>query len=222
MSDQNPTTPAAPAAPAPQKSILDNVEVVIAIDTSGSMKETDALPNSPMTRLEAVHESASALAAELEKYDDDGITVVRFASKVRVYDGVTHAKVDQIFQEFRPMGSTNTKEALETVINKFLAKRQEKGDVKPACIIVFTDGAPDDPIGTASVIVNATKRIKDRSELGILFVQVGKDGEAAAYLEKLNSHLTEAGAQHDIVAVTKIEDLEDVSPRELVEMAFTD
>src|SRR5271170_5299690 len=97
MSDQASTpTP----TPAPQKSILDNVEVVILIDTSGSMKEPDARPNSPLTRMEAV----------------------------------------------------------QTVINKFLGKRQDKGDVKPCCIIVFTDGAPDDPVGVASVIVGATKR----------------------------------------------------------------
>ena len=40
-------------------------------------------------------------AAELEKYDDDGITVVRFASKVRVYDGVTHGQLDQFFTYYR-------------------------------------------------------------------------------------------------------------------------
>ncbi len=212
-----------PASPTPPPaSLLNNVEVVICIDTSGTMKETDARKNSPLTRLEAVHESASALAAELEKFDDDGITVVRFAGKVRLYDGVTHAKVDQIFAEFRPMGSTATDEALRIVIDKFHEKRQQKGDVKPCCIIVFTDGEPDNPVGVAQVIVDATKKISSRTELGILFVQVGNDPSATTYLEKLNNHLTEAGAAFDIVAVTRLDDLEDLAPAEIVEMAFTD
>jgi uncharacterized protein YegL len=225
MSDQNQGStpdPNAAAQPATTGFNLNNVEVVIAIDTSGTMKEQDVRPNSPLTRLEAVHESASALAAELEKYDDDGITVVRFAGKVRIYDGVTHAKVDQVFAEFRPMGSTATDEALRQIIDKFMDKRQQKGDVKPCCIIVFTDGEPDNPIGVAQVIVDATKKIKSRDELGILFIQVGNDPGATAYLEKLNNHLTDAGAAFDIVAVTQLDKLEDLAPAEIIEMAFTD
>ena len=200
-----------------------NLDVAVAIDTSGTMRTTDAIKGSPLTRLEATKENAIALAAELETTDPDGITVARFASKVRIYDGVTSAKVKQIFEEFRPMGNTNTKEAVEQLINLFLGKRAAAGAAaKTACIIVFTDGEPDDKVGLAQVIVDATKKINDRSELGILFIQVGEDPDAAAYLAKLNNDLGQAGAKHDIVAVCKLGDLEDVSPQELIEMAFND
>jgi uncharacterized protein YegL len=200
-----------------------NLDVALAVDTSGTMRIADAITGSPLTRLEATKENAVALAAELEKFDSDGITVARFASKVRVYDGVTSAKVEEIFLEFRPMGNTNTKEALETLIKLFLGKRAAAGaKAKPACIIIFTDGEPDDKVGLAQVIIDATKQINDRTELGILFVQVGNDAGAAAFLAKLNNDLSGAGAKHDIVAVCKLGDLEDVSPQELIEMAFND
>jgi uncharacterized protein YegL len=202
---------------------LNNLDCALAVDTSGTMRTTDAIKGSPLTRLEATRETAVAYAAELEAYDKDGITVVRFAGKVRLYDGVTSKKVEEIFQEFRAMGSTNTKEAVEQLINLFLGKRATAGAAaKPAFIMVFTDGKPDDPVGLAQVIVDATKRIKDRTELGILFVQVGEDPEAADYLAKLNNDLGTAGAKHDIVAVCKLIDLEDLSLQEVIEMAFND
>ncbi|MBS2010979.1 MAG: VWA domain-containing protein [Cyanobacteria bacterium SZAS TMP-1] len=212
------TTPAPSATPAFD---IANIDVAIAIDTSGTMSTKDL--KGGMTRLQGAKESVIALASEAEKYDPDGITVARFASKVRIYDGVTEAKVEQVFAEFRPMGSTNTKEALEQLINLFLGKRAAAGAAaKPACIVVITDGEPDDKVGVAQVIVDASKKLNSRSELGILFVQVGNDADATAYLAKLNNNLTAAGAKFDIVAVTKIDDLEDISPAEIFEMAFND
>jgi Mg-chelatase subunit ChlD len=210
-------------APAPAKPAFDiaNIDVALAIDTSGTMSTKD-LPGG-MTRMQGAKESVVALASEAEKYDPDGITVARFASKVRIYDGVTESKVEQIFAEFRPMGSTNTKEAVEQLVNLFMAKRAAAGAAaKPACIVVITDGEPDDKIGLAQVIADASKKLNSRSELGILFVQVGNDPDATAYLAKLNNDLTKVGAKFDIVAVTRLEDLEDISPVEIFEMAFTD
>ena len=200
---------------------MSNIDVAICIDTSGTMSTKD-LPGG-MTRLQGAKESTVALAAEACKYDSDGITVVRFASKVRVFDGVTENKVEATFQEFRPMGNTNTREAVETVANLFLAKRAAAGAAaKSGCIIVITDGEPDDKVGLAQVIVNISHKLNARTELGILFVQVGNDPDATAYLAKLNNDLTTAGAKFYIVAVTKLDDLEDISPAEIFEMAFTD
>jgi uncharacterized protein YegL len=200
-----------------------NLDVAIAVDTSGTMRKKDAIKDSPLTRLQAVQENAEALADELGKFDPDGITVARFAGEVRIYDGVTADKVEEIFLEFRPMGNTNTKGAVEQLIKLFLDKRAVAGAAaKAACIIVFTDGEPDDKFGLAQVIIDATKKIKSRSELGILFVQVGDDADAATYLAKLNNDLGAAGALQDIVAVCKLKDLEGLSPQELVEKAFND
>ena len=217
------STPAPSPAATPTANILANVEVAILVDTSGTMRKKDVRGGN-LTRLQAVRESAAALADELEKYDDDGITIVRFAGTVELHDNVTRAgdKLDNLFEEFRPMGSTNTAGALQKVIDKFLDKRQAQGNIKPACIICFTDGEPDDKLAVAKVIVDATKRIKSRDELGILFVQVGSDQDATDYLDKLNSHLTEAGATLDIVAVKKLDDLEKLTPEEIVKIAFTE
>ncbi|HEY9777835.1 MAG TPA: VWA domain-containing protein [Planktothrix sp.] len=227
-----PVTPAPVAsAPAPQPASpassfdLSRIDVAILVDSSGTMSESDAYPGSPLTRLAAVGESAFALAKEMEQHDPDGLTVIRFAGKVRAFDGQTSAKIKQLFQEIRPMGGTNTKEAIETVANMLLPKQKAAMAAgqphNSICAIVFTDGEPDDKVGLAQAIVNITKQIGDRSQFGILFVQVGNDQAASAYLDKLNNHLTEYGASYDIVACCKLTDLEDMTPNEIIEQAFT-
>jgi uncharacterized protein YegL len=200
---------------------LDNVDVVIMVDTSGTMRLKDAGSKGSLKRLDAVKEVAGALAEELEKYDDDGITVVRFSSLVQVHDNVTASKLDTIFEEFRPMGNTATDEALSVVLDRFLGKTAADGSKKPLCIICFTDGRPDNEKGVAQVIIDATKKIADRSEVGILFVQVGNDEDATKYLDVLDTMLTQGGAAHDIVAKTRIEKLEMISTPEIIQLAFT-
>jgi uncharacterized protein YegL len=207
----------------PNKVDLANLMVAIAVDTSGTMRKTDAIPNSPLSRLKAVQENAEALADELSKADPTGMTIAQFAGRVNVFENVTTEKLEDVFSEFRPMGNTNTKEAMEKLINILLSRRSAAGAAaKPGFIICFTDGAPDDQVGLAQVIVDATKRIKDRTELGILFVQVGNDPDAAGYLAKLNDDLTKIGAAHDIVAVCKLGDLEGKTALELATSAFND
>lgn len=198
-----------------------NLDVALLLDFSGTMSTVDAGSGGTLSRLAAMQESAKALAKEMEKYDPDGMTIAKFAGKVKLYDGVTSNKVDDIFKENRAMGGTSTDEALRQVAEKLLSKRAP-GDARQVFIGIFTDGTPDNPVGLAQQIVNITKKVKSRKEIGILFIQVGKDAEAAAYLAKLNNDLTTAGADHDIVAVCKLDDLEDLTPDEIIEMAYSE
>ena len=59
------------------------------------------------------------------------------------------------------------------------------------------DGVPDDKNAAAKVIVNAANALSADDELTFLFVQVGNDPAAGAYLKKLDDDLT--GAKFDIV-----------------------
>lgn len=201
---------------------LSDFDTALLLDFSGTMSTVDAGSGGKLSRLAAMQESARAFAQEIEKIDSDGMTIVKFAGKVKVYENVTAAKVDDIFKENRAMGGTATDEAIRQVAEKLLTKRNAATAKRSIFIGIFTDGKPDNEIGVAEVIVGLSKKIKDRRELGILFIQVGKDAEAAGYLETLNSKLTTAGAAHDIVAVTRLEDLEDYTAEEIVESAFSE
>ncbi|HEY9777834.1 MAG TPA: VWA domain-containing protein [Planktothrix sp.] len=211
MADQSNTT---------QTNQIKAVDLGILIDTSGTMSEPFA---NGKNRLEAVEENALAFAREAEKVDQDGILIGRFAGKVRINDNAKADDLKKIFQEYRAMGMTNTKEAVEKASEIMLNKRKADGDKAKSCmLVIFTDGEPDDKVGLAQVIVNITHQIKDRTEFGILFIQVGNDADATRYLQILNNELSGRGADHDIVAVAKLEDMEDQTLQDLIDAAFND
>jgi uncharacterized protein YegL len=211
MADQSNTT---------QTNNIKVVDLGILIDTSGTMSEPFG---GGKNRLEAVEENSIALCREAEKVDTDGILIGRFAGKVRLNDNAKSDDLKKYFQEYRAMGMTNTKEAVEKAAEIMLKKRASDGaNAKSAMLVIFTDGEPDDKVGLAQVIVNITKQIKDRSEFGILFIQVGNDADATRYLQILNNELSGRGADHDIVAVAKLEDMEDLTLQDLIDMAFND
>jgi hypothetical protein len=84
---------------------LKSRDYTLILDKSGSMSAIDA--NQSRSRWEIAQESTLALARKCEQFDPDGITVYAFSSRFKRYEDVTAAKVEQIFLENDPMGSTN-------------------------------------------------------------------------------------------------------------------
>jgi hypothetical protein len=92
---------------------------------------------------------------------------------------------------------------------------------KRVFIGILTDGAASDEQAVIDVIADATKRITSREDFGILFIQVGNDPHAAAFLKRVNDGLEGGVADFDVVAVTQLEDLEDMSCEEIINLAYT-
>ncbi len=92
---------------------------------------------------------------------------------------------------------------------------------KAVFIGILTDGAASDKDEVIRVIADATKRITSRRDFGILFIQVGNDSNAAAFLDEVNNGLEGGVADFDVVACTKLEDLEDMSCEEIITLAYT-
>ena len=171
-------------------SVLSEYDFIVAIDASGSMGEND-MPGGK-TRWEYMQETALSFVRDLEKFDADGIDVITFGgANIEVVTGVTSAKVKDVFASRSPRGSTPLAEALTAALKA--AGKSDKKDF----IIVFTDGVPDDKAAAARVIVDAANRQETDDSLTILFVQVGNDGAATAYLSSLDNDLK--GAKFDIV-----------------------
>lgn len=181
------------------KTVLTEYDFIIAIDASGSMGETD-MPGGK-SRWDHMQETAIAFTRDLEALDSDGIGIVLFGgSNVQSFDGVATDKVKEIFACRSPRGSTPLAEALEAALN--LAGKSDKKDF----IIVFTDGVPDDKERAAQVIRAAANRQETDDALTLLFIQVGKDAEASAYLRNLDDNLK--GAKFDIVDTKTIDEAE--------------
>lgn len=137
-------------------------DYTLIIDKSGSM----STPDQPggRNRWQAAQESTLALARKCEQFDPDGITVYVFSSRFKRYENVTSSKVEQIFQENEPAGTTDLAKVLEDATVQFF-QRKAAGQVKSGgeTILVITDGEPDDRKAVMRVIIE-TSRQMDRDE----------------------------------------------------------
>lgn len=188
---------------------LKNRDFIVLVDKSGSMSEQDC-PNGK-SRWDYAQENVLAIARECMKYDGDGITVGVFANKLKLYENVTDGAdlLKKIFSENQPGGSTDTAGALSQVINEYLTAKKANANAKPIVCVIITDGVPDSEPALVKVIVDATKQISTREEIGLEFVQIGKDGHASAFLTRLDNNLTNEGAALDIVNCVNSDDLGD-------------
>lgn len=163
-------------------SVLSEYDFIILGDASGSMGETDMPGNK--SRWDYMQESMMAFARDIAAFDSDGLGLVLFGgSNVQTFDGVDANGIKAAFATRSPRGSTPLAEALEAGLK--LAGKSDKKDF----IIVFTDGVPDDQARAAAVLTAASNRQETDDSLTVLFIQVGRDAAATAYLAKLDDDL---------------------------------
>lgn len=188
---------------------LKNLDIELLVDKSASMGTRDCNGKS---RWEAAEETAFGLASLAGRYDSDGIVLVPFNNLFSVVENVTPETVAQLFKEHTPFSGTKTDAALKDRLDAHF-RRREGGSTKSTCLLVLTDGAPDDREAVATVIVDATKKMGADEELAIQFIQVGDDGDARQFLQWLDDNLVAKGAKFDIVdtvQMTQITDIESV------------
>lgn len=193
---------------------LGEYDFIAVIDTSSSMGEPVKQGGGP-TRWEAMQESVMGFVRDIEKLDSDGIDVVQLGGSCTSWTGVTSDKVREIFNTLTPRGSTPLAQALATAFQ--LAGKSPKKDF----IVVFTDGVPDDQAAAAAVIKGQANKQETDDALTILFIQVGDDKGATAYLRQLDDNLK--GAKFDIVDAKTIDEVNKfASTAELIMAAIND
>ncbi len=187
-------------------------DFIIGLDASGSM----ASPSSRYegkTRWQEAQETILGLASELGKFDADGIDVVVFGGDAKMVEGVTASKVAELFATRSPRGSTPLADALSLVVGK------QKATGKNTVAIIFTDGEPDSKPAAEKVIVDAANGLDRDEQLTLLFVQIGNDPGASAYLDYLDDGIT---AKFDIVDAVKASVADTMEPIDLINKAIND
>lgn len=200
-------------------SLIENRDYTLLIDLSSSMNVADR-PGGK-THWEAAQESTLALAKKCEEIDHDGLTVYLFSSRFKRYNNVTSAKVAQIFAEHEPMGKSNLASVLEDALSNYFA-RKAAGQTKPngETILVITDGTGDDRKAVMKMIIEASKQIDRDEELGISFIQVGKDKKVSDFFHALDDQLQGVGAAFDIVNTINMDDMKTMSLAEVLLQAI--
>jgi len=196
-------------------------DYTLIIDKSGSMSIKDQ-PSSK-SRWDIMQESTLAIASKCEEFDPDGITIYLFSGKFRRYDNVTANKVAQIFQENDPSGRTDLASVLADATNNYFQRKAAKQTkANGETIVVVTDGEPDDRKAVMKVIIEASRRMERDEELAITFIQVGTDTQATKFLKILDDDLQSAGAKFDIVDTITMDDMEDMTIKEVLLNAIID
>lgn len=201
--------------------MLENRDYTLIIDKSGSMAQKDQ-PGS-RSRWDIMQESTLAIASKCEEFDPDGITIYLFSGKFKRYDNVTANRVAQIFTENEPSGRTDLAAVLLDATNNYFQRKAAR-QTKPngETILVITDGEPDDRKAVMKVIIEASRRLDRDEELAISFIQVGTDSQATRFLKVLDDELQSAGAKFDIVDTVTMDDMEDMTIREVLLNAIID
>lgn len=200
---------------------MQNRDYTLIIDKSGSMSTPDQAGG--RSRWDEAKESTIALARKCEQFDPDGITVYVFSSRFRRYDNVTTSKVEQIFQENDPAGSTNLTMVLTDAINNyFQRKKAGQTQTEGETILIITDGEPDDRRSVIDIIIETTNRLERDEELAISFIQVGSDSKATKFLKALDDQLQEVGAKFDICDTITLDDMSEMSLAEVLMNAIAD
>ncbi len=169
-------------------------DFVVAVDGSGSMDAKDVKSGffGSTTRWKAAEESAISISKELEKISPGGMGLVIFSGHgARSYSNQNAADIANVFKTNSPSGTTPLAEGLTASLQLLAGSRKKK------FIVVFTDGVPNSQQAAAQVIVNQANSQSTDDECTILFIQVGADASATAYLRKLDDELKDA--KFDIV-----------------------
>lgn len=153
-------------------------EIVFLIDNSLSMKETIS---SGGTRMEAVANSAKALATELLKLDTVKIGVVSFSTgndegtitdaKLRTTDGFTNSK-DVILDAITEVANDATGVRTDIEAGITLASQQFTGTCESKFIILLTDGVPNISLGSNKIQYSGTTATNTKNAL----IKLSTDG----------------------------------------------
>jgi uncharacterized protein with von Willebrand factor type A (vWA) domain len=200
--------------------IMKDRDYTLILDKSGSMS---TLEMGTKNRWQVAQESTLALARKCEQFDPDGITVYTFSGKFKRYENVTSQKVEQIFLENDPMGTTNLAGVLLNATDSYF-QRKAAGKTKPngETILIVTDGEPDDRRAVMEVIVNASRQMEQDEELALSFIQIGNDAQATQFLKALDDQLQGVGAKFDICDVITSDDMENLTLVEILLNAIED
>eukprot|EP01126_Amoeba_proteus_P011316 TRINITY_DN14549_c0_g2_i14.p1 TRINITY_DN14549_c0_g2~~TRINITY_DN14549_c0_g2_i14.p1 ORF type:complete len:319 (-),score=59.13 TRINITY_DN14549_c0_g2_i14:179-1135(-) len=170
-----------------------SIRYTIILDKSGSMTYSDGFG----MRWADAKEACEHMADAMESLAINGMTMYLFSesqSSHPKYTGLTCSRdIQRIFESNNPAGGTDMSGVLRQALNDHFVHREQEH------ILVITDGEPNNRDDVVRTLVEGINKLALPDELGITFMQVGHDREAAQFLHELQDCLTEKGARWNVV-----------------------
>ena len=154
-----------------------------------------------------VRDSLASFVPIAAAYDADGVDI-HFLNHTASFSNIRDPqRVLSIFDSVSPWGGTPTGRRLLDLLSKYVAKIEKPMGMereKPLNLIVITDGVPsDDPEGSIVQIAKKLDKLEAPSwQIGVQFIQVGSEPEAAEALQDLDDGIAARGGVRDMVDTT--------------------
>lgn len=148
------------------------------------------------------------IASIAVEHDKDGVDI-RFFNEHLEDDERLHLnsaeKVMNVFSKVEVDGSTPTADVLERELQDYIYEYKSNRHKKGLNLIILTDGEPDPGQDVAGVIAKFAKKLEGLDaplrQVGVQFVQIGGDKEAADFLATLDNELkAKYGLDRDVSA----------------------
>jgi hypothetical protein len=193
--------------------LLKDRDYYLLIDTSISM--TANYPrHGHVSRFEFVREGTLAFVDTITALDNDGITLLTFDADYKVFDHVYDLEQVHAIFDVAPAGmNTLLSKPLLYAFKDYLQKKREKRtQTHGAFVIVVTDGEAQDGEYVKKYIAEFSRQLDSQSEAGILFLVIGEDPKASAFIEALDKELKHShNAKFDIVATGQFTSLRSIN-----------
>lgn len=186
-------------------------DTVFVIDDTGSMQmaanSNEAASPGIKTRWRVLTNSMQFIGNIAAEYDPDGVDVHFLMSahlnQTNIKSGQEVLNLLAQVDLTKGSGGTYFAEVLADILGTHVAryedyfkaaKRREKVDkVRPLNVIVLTDGKANDENATKKTIIKMGKKLDDMNapltQVGVQFLQVGDDNDAAKWLKSLDDDL---------------------------------
>lgn len=165
---------------------------VLLVDKSFSMLRKDGDGGLRGDRWGAAEDLVTGLIDAVFEYSiGHQLPCYLFGSDVQTVGDLTNKhEVLQLFQESSPEGSTNLAEALDLALDQNIKRMKLSKEIPGVTLIVLTDGQPDSEADVKAILEKyanpAYGHILNPEEISILFIQIGDDPGATAFLQEMN------------------------------------
>jgi len=190
------------------KEKLENYDVEVIIDISGSMNAIDGTGN--VSKFEWCRDQVRSLAEKLAKYNRT-VTVTVFHDDYQTFENCDPSKILEVFSETKPSGWTDLVDPLEARMNVGLNSHPQGG--RPLLIAIMHDGLPNrprDPQAVDRAIVAFTNRLQTPNQVRLTFLQIGDTYDGRDFCKNLDDNLVNEGAQFDIVDTKTFAELKQI------------
>ncbi|MBJ7898992.1 MAG: hypothetical protein GC158_03480 [Cyanobacteria bacterium RI_101] len=148
------------------------------------------------------------IAERCQYWNPQGFSVYVAATPVYEYHDLTPSQLEQIFGQGYGPPKIDLLASLERVLQDFFYRRAHPQNAyRGEIVVAILDQEPKHRQKLIRLLVDASLRLKEEHELGVLFAQIGEDILTKGFLHALDNDLHRAGARHDIVDARQLLDL---------------